>query len=375
MMIKINLNKKNFYNFLEAIEKVLRKKFNSVLKNKTDEEKEFLLFLRENISLNKIISAIPNNFKLANCMTFEEIEDLINLKKYQLRQNINKTITPSSFDKYLKKISVEKLQKILQTHNIKRNKATKKEQFIKRIKNHTFNKLDKISFKKEYFILRVEEFCKEIFEKFYLDEWDKMNYTKYNFVENIDIKTCPYCNRNYIFICDEGKIRPEIDHFLPKSYYPYFSMSYFNLIPCCHTCNHTKLNKHDINMLNPYSEITHETKVNFSIDVKKIDFANIKKDKYDFNSFSITINSKSNKNLEIFQLKELYKQHKDIVIDLLIKNAYYPSSYITYLKNYGFSEEEIYKFIFNNYAKDEDLHKRPLSKLIKDIAIELKLIK
>ncbi len=54
---------------------------------------------------------------------------------------------------------------------------------------------------------------------------------------------------------------------------------------------------------------------------KNVNFTNIKKDKYDFNSFLININSKNNKNLEIFQLKELYKQHKDIVVDLLIKNA------------------------------------------------------
>lgn len=374
-MIRINFNEKNFNDFVNEIEPVLKKKFNSVLKNKTDEEKEFLVFLKDVIGLKKIITAIPDNFILTNCKTFKEIEDEINLKKFQLRQNINKTITPTNFNKYLKKISSEKLQKIMQLNNIKRNKATKKEEFIKRIKNHTFNKNNKILFKKEYFILRVEEFCKEIFEKFYLEEWDKIDYTKYVFVENIDIKTCPYCNRNYIFIYDEGKIRPEIDHFFPKSHYPYFAMSYFNLIPCCHICNHTKLNKFDINLVNPYSLLTNETKIDFSIDVKNVNFTNIKKDKYDFNSFSINVNSKNNKNLEIFQLKELYKQHKDIVVDLLIKNAYYPSQYIQYLRSYGFSEEEIYKFIFNSFIKDEELHKRPLSKLIKDIAIELKLIR
>ena len=166
-MITINFNKKNFNDFVNEIEPVLKKKFNSVLKNKTDEEKEFLVFLKDDITLKKIITAIPDNFILTNCKTFKEIEDEINLKKFQLRQGINKIITPTNFDKYLKKISSEKLQKIMQLNNIKRNKATKKEEFIKRIKNHTFNKNNKILFKKEYFILRVEEFCKEIFEKLY----------------------------------------------------------------------------------------------------------------------------------------------------------------------------------------------------------------
>ena len=304
-MIRINFNEKNFNDFVDKIEPLLETKFNSILQNKTDEEKEFLVFLKDVIGLKKIITAIPDNFVLKNCKTFKEIEYEINLKIYQLRQNINKTITPTNFNKYLKKISSEKLQKIMQLNNINRNKATKKEEFIKRIINHTFNKNNKILFKKEYFILRVEEFCKEIFEQFYLEEWDKIDYTKYVFVENINIKTCPYCNRNYIFIYDKGKIRPEIDHFFPKSKYPYFAMSYFNLIPCCHICNHTKLNKFDINLVNPYSTLTDETKIDFSIDVKNVNFTNIKKDKYDFNSFLININSKNNKNLEIFQLKEL----------------------------------------------------------------------
>ena len=101
-MIRINFNKKNFNNFVKEIEPLLKKKFNSVLKNKTDEEKEFLVFLKDDITLEKIITAIPDNFILTNCNTFKEIEDEINLKIYQLRQNINKTITPTNFNKYLK---------------------------------------------------------------------------------------------------------------------------------------------------------------------------------------------------------------------------------------------------------------------------------
>ncbi|MCG7501715.1 hypothetical protein MHM83_07510 [Tenacibaculum sp. Mcav3-52] len=63
---------------------------------------------------------------------------------------------------------------------------------------------------------------------------------------NIENTTCPYCNENSIRVIDiseeedEEKINKaylDLDHFYPKSQHPYFALSYYNLIPCCHTCN------------------------------------------------------------------------------------------------------------------------------------------
>jgi len=57
-----------------------------------------------------------------------------------------------------------------------------------------------------------------------------------------------------------------------------------------------------------------------------------------------------------------------------VKKVYYPQSYIEELSKFGFGQDEIYRYLLCNYRKEEDLHKRPLSKLIKDISEELKLI-
>ena len=63
---------------------------------------------------------------------------------------------------------------------------------------------------------------------------------------NLENATCPYCNENSIRIIDiseeedERKINKaylDLDHFYPKSQHPYFALSYYNLVPCCHTCN------------------------------------------------------------------------------------------------------------------------------------------
>jgi len=214
----------------------------------------------------------------------------------------------------------------------------------------------------------------DIFEKEYNNWGGRKKYGAYTFVQTLDLKTCPYCNRNYTFIVDSdnGKLRPEIDHFYPKSIYPFLAMSFFNLIPSCSICNHTKSSKIEVNLENPYD--IKEGSYRFTYIPNNVEFTIIEKEKYNFDNFEIEL--KGNKsNIEIFKLEELYKQHKDIVLELLIKKAYYPQSYINELSTFGFSQDEIYRYLFSNYNKDEDLHKRPLSKLIKDISQELGIIK
>ncbi len=213
----------------------------------------------------------------------------------------------------------------------------------------------------------------EIFEKEY-DNWStRTRYGAYKFVEQLDLKTCPYCNRNYTFIVNEtdGKLRPEIDHFYPKSIYPFLAMSFYNLIPSCPICNHTKSDTQKDDLLHPYE--VESADIHFTYIPNSINFAALEQEKYNFNSFEIEINGNES-NIELFKLEELYRQHKDIVLELLIKKAYYPQSYIKELEGFGFTEDEIYRYLFSNYKKEEDLHKRPLSKLIKDISQELGLL-
>jgi len=94
----------------------------------------------------------------------------------------------------------------------------------------------------------------EVFEKEYNNWSNRKGYGAYTFVQTLDLKTCPYCNRNYTFLVNDetGKLRPEIDHFYPKSIYPFLAMSFFNLIPSCSICNHTKSNIVKENLDNPY---------------------------------------------------------------------------------------------------------------------------
>jgi hypothetical protein len=88
---------------------------------------------------------------------------------------------------------------------------------------------------------------------------------------------------------------------------------------------------------------------------------------------------KTKNTIETFRLEELYNEHKDIVLELIQKAQIYNDSYIDELmKNYEGTlfknREDLLRLITCGYISDEDIHKRPLSKLIKDISEELKLI-
>ncbi|NWF65857.1 MAG: hypothetical protein HXX81_00125, partial [Campylobacterales bacterium] len=66
---------------------------------------------------------------------------------------------------------------------------------------------------------------------------------KADYVKDLGITVCPYCNRNYIFNFQKNKsleATSQLDHFFDKSTYPYFAVSIYNLVPSCQTCNQRK---------------------------------------------------------------------------------------------------------------------------------------
>lgn len=206
-------------------------------------------------------------------------------------------------------------------------------------------------------------------------------YGAYRFVELLDLKTCPYCNRNYISIIEkndlnEKQTRPELDHFHPKSIYPFLAINYYNLIPSCSTCNKLKSDDDSLKLLHPYDDDINKINITYWLnDMKFYNVKSIKDLTFDSEkSIEIEIENMPNSNKKIFQLERLYQEHTDIVIELILRHLHYPQSYIEELSSFGYNKEEIYRFIFSNYLNEENLSKRPLSKLTKDIAEELNLL-
>ena len=207
------------------------------------------------------------------------------------------------------------------------------------------------------------------------------------FVKDLDVKVCPYCNRNYILnFQKKGKenATAQLDHFFDKKKYPYLAISIYNLVPSCGTCNQRKSTKQE-NIFYPYLE-SFNNSVKFSLkgiksrdELKKenLDFFDEKRIELDYKI--LNDKDKVEKHMEVFNIKNLYNEHKDIVSELLQKRVIYSDDYLESLldeyegKLFN-NKEHLLRLITNGYIEDKDINKRPLSKLIKDISEELDLI-
>lgn len=208
----------------------------------------------------------------------------------------------------------------------------------------------------------------------------KKEYDAYDLAESLHVNVCPYCNRNYTFTVrsKNGSTRPQFDHFYDKATYPILALSFYNLIPSCPTCNSSIKGRKQFSLtthVHPYVE-GFDDKAHFALHVKDSSFY------YDEKGFDLELSSndaKAQKNIDDFALEEIYKNHKDIVLELIQKSVMYNESYIEELmKNYEGTlfknEEDLLRLIFGGYISDEDLGRRPLSKLTKDMLEQLEII-
>ena len=61
-------------------------------------------------------------------------------------------------------------------------------------------------------------------------------------MEKMHIQTCIYCNNADAVYADENEeAYYHLDHWKPKDKYPFLSICFFNLYPCCSNCNGHKL--------------------------------------------------------------------------------------------------------------------------------------
>lgn len=231
-----------------------------------------------------------------------------------------------------------------------------------------------------------EVFMKKLAKCFYYSSYDKWG--AYLFAESLGVNVCPYCNRAYTFTIgsDLSKgTRPHFDHYINKAIAPYFSLSFFNLIPSCYVCNSgfKKDRLLDVaDYIHPYLD-DYTDEVVFTIGAKNIRFINGNSEAYSLNLVPSYLSKLSVRELQrisatydLFRLSELYEKHKDYVDELIQTaisftpsrvNAVYNDFKGTLFK----SREDAKKMLLGNYFMLDDLEKRPLAKLTRDISSEL----
>lgn len=207
-------------------------------------------------------------------------------------------------------------------------------------------------------------------------------------------RSCFYCNAQFsmsmgVEFCKgrkrKGEIKGyhanfELDHYKPKSKYPFLATSFYNLIPSCSSCNKMK-SKLDLPIC-MYTEGDEHDLFTFYITPKSQQeywrTKNIKDIVICFIPNSTFAPEELEKYESMFKLKALYAEHRDIVEELLHKKSAYSNSYKYSLRkditNLFPDEALINRLLIGTYTKPDEILKRPLSKLTQDIARQLKLI-
>ena len=259
---------------------------------------------------------------------------------------------------------------------------------LQNLKNILIGNMDFLRF----FIRKIttEPFlCETLNDKSLLDDLNKIFFKygyeqkvkeiAYKLIEQLNIKTCPYCNINYAYVLRKGNIRPQLDHFFPRDKYPFFAISLANLIPSCPVCNHKKGNKFDDNLRSPFKINSFEDfKFTFIPDKDLTSLIAISLDVIEKN-LRIDFIKGNPQNINTFALKERYNQHKDIVAEIILKEKLINEAKEKMDSNVISSllpedKKDIYRLIYCNYlpVSEEDFLRRPFSKLTYDIYNELK---
>jgi 5-methylcytosine-specific restriction endonuclease McrA len=206
----------------------------------------------------------------------------------------------------------------------------------------------------------------------------------------LNIKSCPYCNAQYTLIVnskDKGGIAKfQFDHFFPKSEFPYFSLSLYNLIPSCASCNNQKSSTYlDIdNHYHPYhNELNTFSKfhIDYSKDVKTMSYKELRE--LDENDLIVQFVHKFEeledfvKNHELqFDIEAIYSRHKDIAKEIILKAKIYDLFYrrsTMQIKGLFPDESLLLKYLLGVDIKDEEILNRPLTKFIIDISKQCEL--
>lgn len=202
--------------------------------------------------------------------------------------------------------------------------------------------------------------------------------------ERLKIRTCVYCNSQFAIATDDKTALYQLDHCWPKSIYPFLCTSFFNLQPCCGSCNQRKKDNDDIcGELSIWKEKddTTEDLFHFHLDDSKLAEYLLKASSHDSTLLKISYVSEDNsekvnklhdKLEKMFHITDLYNQHVDIIEETIWRHVIYSDSYIEDLeKRFSLAFPDLkgqaYRIYKARYTKDDEIYRRPLTQMMNDI--------
>lgn len=189
------------------------------------------------------------------------------------------------------------------------------------------------------------------------------------FMESLGVTVCPYCNRNFVNSARK-RTMCDLDHFFNKDTYPILAVSFYNLVPVCHSCNHSK-SVQDVSYSPHDRRYKTDDLLTFDFYLKGIDFLSDEKEI----GIEIGESKEIRDNISVLKLREVYQVHSDIVQECIKKAIAFSPEYLSYLYyvygNLFESEEELYRTVYGNYIEEKSYGKRPLAKMTSDILKKL----
>ena len=210
-----------------------------------------------------------------------------------------------------------------------------------------------------------------------------------SFIKSLGVKYCPYCNAETVYsITFDGEdvvksARSALDHYFPRTEYPFLGISLCNLVPSCTRCNtDIKRNRElDFEMhLNPYSDCFHDAvrftcrpldaSVAFSVDA----VSDEEKFVFDVGPQKDSTASLSSKGLalaEFFKVKEVYNRlFKHEAISYIYKSRLLGSRYYNFVQDVlkdNLTEAQIKMLFCDLVDKPQEINRVRLSKLALDM--------
>ncbi|MCI8371208.1 MAG: hypothetical protein HFG65_16825 [Hungatella sp.] len=224
-------------------------------------------------------------------------------------------------------------------------------------------------------------------------------------IQLIGVEVCPYCNRNFIenYVVRQEKgqqayFKGDLDHHYAKEEIPALALSFFNLVPSCKVCNHEKSDSIKRTFYPFYDQEENEYQFRIEMydnsDTHDLVFEepieDIEKKRFDStvwqgisDHFKIKLCARNGKALsermenskEIFHLEKKYNHSKEYVKELIRKRYIYAETHKeNLLKNFAAiftDEKQIAETLYSYSDREEYVRNRPLSKLTKDLLIQL----
>jgi hypothetical protein len=327
------------------------------------------------------------------------------LRLIKTRLKVKKNVCESDVQSAINSISTRKFGSVI---DVCRNRCDG----VKSVLDHVDDHLDDILGGQPKVIEKIEKDLRDIYQAwgqteqaelenlfrfiFDYDGWSGHQkcgsaiWTPYDLAREYDLKVCPYCNRQYTSTVwkekGEGVIRPDFDHFFNQLKHPVLSLSFYNLIPSCSSCNSRLKGKEEFSLgthMHPLFEGFDDDE-RFSYDYTKTDgrlgeIENSVRIKWREPKTLISDERRQKivKHQKVFSIEAIYQEHRDIVSELIAKAKNYPPVLFDELRavfGLKFTKSDVARLFLGNYVGLEQLEKRPLAKLTRDICLELELI-